>query len=82
MDETSSSHSHVSSQHAAQHQQMMLSGRATTKSPTMEPLMEPETLDIMEDEGLLFTDIPVMSNEGMYMPIEGSDLPSYSNNEL
>ena len=41
-------------------------GRATTKAPTMEPLMEPETLDIMEDEGLLFTDIPVMSNEGMY----------------
>jgi len=36
----------------------------------------------MEDEGLLFTDIPVMSNEGMYMPSEGSDFPSYSNNEL
>jgi hypothetical protein len=51
-------------------------------SPTTEPLMEPETLDIMEDEGLLFTDIPVMSNEGMYMPSEGSDFPSYSNNEL
>ena len=48
----------------------------------MEPLMEPETLDIMEDEGLLFTDIPVMSNEGMYMPNEGAEFPPSSNNEL
>jgi len=44
----------------------MLTGRATTKTPNMEPLMEPETLDIMEDEGLLFTDIPAMSSDGMY----------------
>ncbi len=61
---------------------MMLSGRATTKSPTTENLMEPETLDIMEDEGLLFTDIPVMSNEGMYMPNEGAEFPPSSNNDL
>jgi hypothetical protein len=44
--------------------------------------MEPETLDIMEDEGLLFTDIPVMSNEGMYMPNEGAEFPPSSNNDL
>jgi len=61
----------------------MLSSRSTTKSPTIEPLMEPETLDIMEDEGLMFTDIPVMSHDGMYSPgKEGDDFPSMKNNEL
>ena len=45
--------------------------------------MEPETLDIMEDEGLLFTDIPAMSNEGMYEPSgEVPDFPFSKNNEL
>jgi hypothetical protein len=83
MDETSSSHSHVSSQHASHHQQIMLTGRSTTRTPASESLMEPETLDILEDEGLLFTDIPVMSNEGMYSPgKEGDDFPLSRNNEL
>jgi hypothetical protein len=49
----------------------------------MEPLVEPESLDIMDDEGLMFTDIPVMSNDGMYSPgKEADDHPLSRNNEL